>query len=306
MEIDIDSDSIKVYKALSSEVRLALLRSISHGTTTSKKLAKDLHLTQSAVSKNIRILLDAGLIKTEDSTDNRKKVLKLAIQNIDIQLSHTLFPEYHQVTYSIPVGNYFNIEGIHPSCGLVNDKSVILRFDDPTTFLSPERISAQLLWFTSGEVEYQVPLKIPKNAELKMLDISFEAASEFPGSNNNWPSEITFSVNNKDLGKFTVKGNFSDVRGKYTPKWWDDRLSQYGTLVQLRISEHNTGFNGVKFSDFTIKGLNIHENNTVKFKLSVPALRNQTPHGLTLFGSKFGNYPQDILVNSYWSKPASE
>lgn len=300
MELDINNKSIVVYKALASEIRLSILRTLAQGSQTASSLAETLNMTQSGISKNIKLLADANLISVESSDNKREKLLTLSVQDINIHLPESIYPEYHQSTYSIPVGNYFNIENILPSCGMVNRQHVIQRFDDPSTFLSAERMSAELLWFSSGEIEYQLPITIPDHKNLKLLDLSFEIASEFPGSNNNWPSDIQFIINDSYVGTFTVKGNFSDVRGKNTPSWWDNNLSQYGTLIQLRISDRNTGVNGVPISDFNLDQLNTAQNSTLKIKFKISKTANNTPHGLTLFGKHFGNYSQDILVKSYW------
>ncbi len=53
---------------------------------------------------------------------------------------------------------------------------------------------------------------LEEDQHLEMLEISMEIASEFPFSNNNWPSDITFSLNNKYLGTWTSPGDFSDIR----------------------------------------------------------------------------------------------
>jgi predicted transcriptional regulator len=300
MELDLGEHSLAVYRALSSAVRLKILRQIAVKDTTATQLAKQLGLTQSAVSKNLKLLLDSQLIHLEASKDGRSKILKLSIQDITIHLPKEIFPEYHQMDYSIPVGNYFSMDKIQPSCGLASEYAVIKRFDDPSTFFESERLSAQLLWFTSGEIEYQIPIQIPKSASLRLLDISFEAASEFPGSNNNWPSDIELWLNHHFVGEFHVAGNFSDVRGKYTPSWWRDSLSQYGTLIQLRVSDRNTGINGHAISDFNLNDLDVTNTDSIKLKFRIPVTPHNVPHGLTLFGKHFGNYAQDILVSSYY------
>lgn len=301
MELDISNNSIIVYKALSSEIRLNILRLLSNGPLTASVIAEKLKITQSAVSKNVQQLYKANLIQIQTSTNKKEKLLELTVQNIHINLPESVYPEYHQSSYSIPVGNYFNISNIMPSCGMASENNVIKRFDDPSVFLSPQRISAQLLWFSSGEVEYQFPLDIPQNTQLQMLDFSFEISSEFPGSNNNWPSDIQFFLNDTCVGTFSVEGNFSDVRGKYTPKWWDDYLSQYGVLVQLRISSRNSGVNGVPISSYKLSDLNITDESIIKIKFKISKTANNEPHGLTLFGQDFGNYYQDIIVKYYWT-----
>ncbi len=56
-------------------------------------------------------------------------------------------------------------------------------------------MDARILWFTSGFVEYQSPNFLNAEDTLEMLEVSVEISSEFPFSNDNWPSDITFSLN---------------------------------------------------------------------------------------------------------------
>lgn len=301
MELNISNESLPVYKALASEIRLAILHEISLHPITAIELSKKLHLSPPAISKNLKILVEAHLINFEAGPNNHRKKYIPLVQDINIHLPEVIYPEYRTIKQQIPIGNFFNLRDIQPSCGLIGKNSVIQHFDDPSTFISPDRIKAELLYFTSGEIEYKLPInnKIDKN--LKMIVISFEAASEFPGSNNNWPSKIGISINKFDVGSFTLKGNPSDVRGRYTPDWWDDHFSQYGQLVQIRINDQDTGINGVKISDISLKDLQYDSTNSLSLKLKVLNQFNRSPHGLTLFGKHFGNYRQDILLTTYWS-----
>ncbi len=77
-----------------------------------------------------------------------------------------------------------------------------------------------------------------------------EVSSEFPFSNNNWPSDITFSLNGVELGTWTSPGDFADIRGKYTPDWYPDNLNQYGLLKTIRIMDHGTYMEGVPFRHY--------------------------------------------------------
>ncbi len=56
-------------------------------------------------------------------------------------------------------------------------------------------MDGRILWFTKGFVEYQSPNFLSPDEKLEMMEISMEISSEFPFSNNNWPSDITFSLN---------------------------------------------------------------------------------------------------------------
>ena len=301
MDLDVSNHALPVYRALGSEIRLEIIRNIGSGITTASELSKKMSLSESAISKNLAQLLDAGLIVKKASDDDRQNKLELAVQDINIHLPRLLFPKYQRLTYSIPLGNYFAIQNVTASCGLADDSKVIGKFDDPNAFLLPDRFQAQLLWFTKGRIEYQIPNELPPNIQPKMLEISAEMSSEFPRSNNNWPSSIGCYINNQFLGAFTVPGNFSDVRGRLTPSWWDKDYSQYGVLKYIRITDQNTGVDGKQISDVNLSQLKI--SNQAPLRLAFETLPpSGSPHGLTIFGHQFGNYPQDIQVTVYYTE----
>ncbi|WP_260338830.1 ArsR/SmtB family transcription factor [Levilactobacillus parabrevis] len=300
MELDISKASLPVFQALSSDIRLEIIRRVGEGTHTASQLSHEMSLSESAISKNLNILIKAGLLAKKTSVDSRKKDLKLAVQDINVHLPSILFPKYKKLMYDIPIGSYFEIENITSSCGLASSEQVIGKFDDSNAFLSPERFKADLIWFTNGMVKYQLPNQIPRGASPKLIEISFEISSEFPVSNNNWPSNIGCWVNDKFVGSFIVPGNFSDVRGRLTPEWWANDLSQYGQLKHLRVNDESTGVDGQQISDVTLEQLGLDESTSISLTLGVLETNGEN-HGLTLFGQKFGNYSQGINVAVYFA-----
>ena len=61
--------------------------------------------------------------------------------------------------------------------------------------MDTKRVDAALLWFSEGFVEYKFQHMLTDDEDPNMLEISFEIASEFPLSNNVWPSDISIYVN---------------------------------------------------------------------------------------------------------------
>ena len=118
--------------------------------------------------------------------------------------------------------------------------------------------------------------------------------------NNNWPSDISFYLNNVFLGLWTSPGDFGDNKGKYTPSWWPSIINQYGLLKYLRITPNGTYIDGNKISNITIEDVGIRDKQWT-FKIAV---EKDAEHvgGVTLFGSGFGNYNQDIIFRLYYSK----
>lgn len=302
MEIDLTNDSLPVFKALNSETRLEIINKLAQKSYTVTELADELHYSKAVISKHIRILEDAGILveTTQNMDDRRKKYLQIVTDSILINLPQKIYPEFRRIDYDIELGNYFSNQDIEPTCGMVGKDSRIGKFDDPEIFLSPQRFKASLIWFSNGTVEYVVPNKIPQNASPELIEVSMEVSSEFPQSNNNWPSDLSFWINDVFVGFDTVPGNYSDVRGRLTPSWWDSSFSQYGLLKHLRVLKTDTAIDGESISDITINDLNLTSGSTIKFKIGIdPASPNQG--GITIFGKDFGNYPQNIKLSVFYS-----
>ncbi len=64
--------------------------------------------------------------------------------------------------------------------------------DDTRYFAHPDRYNADILWFSKGFVEYEIPNFIPGSQKITQILISAELSSEAPGINNVWPSDISF------------------------------------------------------------------------------------------------------------------
>src|SRR5699024_8894480 len=124
--------------------------------------------------------------------------------------------------------------------------------DEPRFFMDSRRMNANILWFTSGYVEYKTPNLLKAADTLHQIDISMELSSEFPFSNDVWPSDVTFWLNDIKLGIWTSPGDFADTRGKLNPDYWPDNLNQYGLLKTIRITKHGTYIDGDLLSDITV------------------------------------------------------
>ncbi|MFD1430247.1 MULTISPECIES: ArsR/SmtB family transcription factor [Lacticaseibacillus] len=303
MELQLDENALVVLHALDSETRIEIMNQLAKQPMNVTRLASELHYSKAIVSKHLKALGEAGLIvqRADTQGDKRQKVFAVQAANINFSLPETVYPEFKRLDYELPLGNYFANEGIEPSCGLANKDEAIGDFDDPTVFLQPERLSASLLWFTKGRIEYMLPNEVKGNRRAEMIDISFEISSEFPGSNNNWPSDISFWLNDVKIGTITVPANYSDVRGKLTPRWWPSTHSQYGVLKHLHIQRDSTGLDGYEISKASLANLDLQDSSTLRFAIGIDPT---SPHqgGMTLFGKDFGNYPQDIHVTYYFSK----
>jgi predicted transcriptional regulator len=306
MELTLDKDSLAVYKALASDTRLEILDLLAENPRTATELAESLKLSKAVLSRHITQLEKVGLIrlsKSKRSDDNRKKVYALNVDHADIVFPHKVYFPFLKRTHDIELG-YFSDFLTKPTCGLADSNHVIGKIDDERSFVSKERIQATLLWVSQGYVEYKIPNLLESGEQPQMLELSLEISSEYPVSNNAWPSDITFTVNDKQVGTWTCPGNYSDVRGKLTPSWWNENFSQYGLLKYLRVNQYGTSIDGDRISDISIEDLHLDDSPFLKLRIGVlPEAKNQG--GLTIFGRDFGNHPQDITLSLYYSNPES-
>jgi predicted transcriptional regulator len=303
MKIDTNPRSLPIYEALASSVRLQVINLLAQQDMNIKELAQALGLSSAIMTMHVKKLEKAGIIQATmiPSKGGIKKVCSLVAETITID-----FPRkgdwspgrsYHQTIVS--VGHYTDFQ-IEPTCGLATTEKVIGEFDEPRCFLDAERFNAKILWFGCGFIEYKVPNYLLKNETPEELEISMEISSEAPFTNQNWPSDITFHINGVDLGTWTSPGDFGGKRGKYTPDWWWDEVNQYGLLKVIKVTDQGTFIDGNQISNVTIKSLNIREKQW-NFRISV---KEDSPHvgGVTLFGSGFGNYNQDLVFKLYYQQ----
>ncbi len=307
MQLYLDNISLPVYRALASETRLKILNILADTPSTVSELAEILLISKAILSRHIKILENANLIHLSSafaSSDHRKKVYTLRVDNINIIFPKKIYLPYKKHTTEIKLG-YFSDFDVLPSCGLASKDKVIEKMDDPRVFVSNDRISASLLWFSEGYVEYKIPNSLESGQHPQLLELSLEIASEFPSSNNVWPSDITFTINGVDTGTWTSPGNYSDVCGKLTPAWWDKNFSQYGLLKHLRITKNDTGIDGEKISNINLSDLHLEDSPFITLRIGVKE-DAVNKGGITIFGEYFGNHPQNILLSLYYSESSDK
>lgn len=297
MEVNISYDSLPVFEALASKVRIDIIKLLSKNKLSVKEIAQELQLSSAIVTMHIRKLEEANIIKTERIS--QKKISSLKIDCINITFPEKIFNAFDTKEFSIPIGHYTNYE-IQPTCGLASSNDFIGPVDEPKYFMDPQRMDARILWFNQGFVEYQTPNYFSEQEKIEMIEISLEISSEFPFYNNNWPSDITFYLNDVELGTWTSPGDYGDIRGKYTPAWYPDNLNQYGLLKTIRITNHTTNIDGDTLSNIHLNDLPLDQD-IWTFRIEVKDTAKNIG-GCTLFGKDFGNYDQDIHFKIYYSK----
>lgn len=301
MNISVSEEHLPVYEALASNVRIQIIHLLAERPMNIKELAEQLKLSSAIMTMHVKKLEKAGLIRSEmiPGKAGIKKQCSLVVDHIGVE-----FPKrgeqrrlLHQTEVS--VGHYSDCE-VYPTCGLCTTEKIVGIFDDPRYFLDPDRVNAKILWFGKGFVEYKVFNLLLRDEVPEELEISMEISSEAPFTNNNWPSDISFFMNDVKLGMWTSPGDFGGTRGKLNPDWWSSDVNQYGLLKQLKINRGGTFMDGLQISGVTIDELNLRDKQW-KFRIAV---LEDAAHvgGVTLFGSGFGNYNQDIVFKLYYSR----
>ncbi len=295
-------DDVEVVRGLASPVRLQILQLLrQQGPMNVNEISRHLGLPQSTVATNIQALEGPGLIATEltKAAKGQQKICRARFDEIVIRLDGSdAQTQDNLIEVAMPLGLYTAYQVTAP-CGLCSTEGIIGLLDVPDHFLDPRRMQAALVWFGRGHLEY----KFPNNAKIlgariEAIEYSMELSSEVPGTNSDWPSDISLWVNDIRIGTWTSPGDFGDRRGIYTPRWWKLEGSQYGRLTTWRITAEGCFVDGVKVSAVTLADLDLPSHHSIRLRIGIDEDARH-PGGVNIFGRGFGNYDQDILMRIY-------
>lgn len=289
-------------KALSSKLRVEILQYLAaYPGTGMMELADFFKVSRAAITQNIRQLNEAGLVEFGQSVDDSgaRKSCYLTERQFMLNLGRQ-FQKQKIYSTEIPIGQFINYE-VMPTCGIATTEKLIGHVDDPAFFADPQRVEAGILWFGAGYVEYRLPNYLQKGQQVEELQFSMELSSEAPGVAENWPSDLSFSFNDIQLGNWTSPGDYGDVHGRFTPNWWIPNWNQYGLLKLLCINKSGTYVDGLMVSPVRIEDLDIHEKKEFLFRIAAPA-EALNAGGCTIFGRGFGNYNQGIKFNVIYTE----
>lgn len=297
-----DTDQVeRVLKALDAPNRVKILRYLSNRVASVNDIAVALEIPTSTAAAHIEVLEEAGLIKTELEPASRglRKVCARMIDRVVLDLPVVEQARGDAVELTMPIGAFVDCQ-VSPTCGLLGMDGPIGLLDDPRSFYEPRRIEAQLIWFHHGYLEYRFPNRLPASARPLSLQLSLEACSEAPLYNLDWPSDLTVWVNGVELGSWTSPGDFGGERGRLTPEWWTPRNTQFGLLKTWTVTGAATAIDGVALSAVTVQNLQLNTRPFISLRIGVKADATHVG-GLNLFGHRFGNYPQDLVLRIAYS-----
>lgn len=291
--------SVPILQALGNETRLLILSLLSHRAMNVSALAEATGLAPSTVAFNIKQLESCGLVNVQflPGTRGQQKLVSKRYDEVHFKLPGVAIESDSNVTeVSMPIGNFKRIS-VKPTCGLASDSKYIGMIDDARSFYEPEHVFAQILWFRQGFVEYDFPNNVPLGAQPLDVELSMEICSEAPEYDLDWPSDITLSINEVEIGTWTSPGDFGGTRGKLTPPWWPVEQTQYGVLKRWRISAEGSFIDGEPLSGVRLSDLELEGRTHVGVRLEVKQTARHVG-GLNLFGRRFGNYAQDLAMRT--------
>jgi predicted transcriptional regulator len=286
-----------IFKGLASEPRLNILRFLYGNVRSVNDIATALEMPPTTVAMHIRVLEEAGLVRTElqpASRGRQKMCSRIHYDRLVIILPRSNPLPKEPIVVSMPIGAFTDCQ-VTPTCGLATSHSLIGEVDNPAMFYHPDRVQAQIIWFKQGYLEYRFPNTLAKDVILDSLQFSMEICSEAPTHADDWPSDITLWVNNVEIGTWTSPADFGSDRGTLTPEWWGDWSSQYGLLKIWRIAQNGCFVDGNRVSDITLTNLHLRQHDFISMRIGIKQDANYVG-GLNLFGHGFGNYPQDIVM----------
>ncbi len=286
-----------VGKALSSPVRLEILKLLYEESLNIGEISEKLSIAPSSAAMHVNILEKADLINAEVQPGTRGAVRLCSKKNdiVNISLDNVSQKVNQVVSVNMPIGAYTDCE-MFSTCGIADENGIIGNEDALQCFYLPERMNAQIIWSSSGYVEYKFPNQLPKRSELKMLGLSMEICSEAPNYRENWKSDITVWINGIDCGTWRSPGDFGARRGRLTPSSWSSGSTQYGLLTTWKVRKDGCYINENKVGDTHIGMLSIKENEPIVIRIGNKKDAKYVG-GFNIFGEKFGDHSQNIILS---------
>lgn len=263
---------VRIGKALSSPIRLNILNLLKNTPLSLQEIADILSIPVSSTALHIKILEEAKLIVTETQPGlhGSMRVCICSMQTFHLEtFDADADLADNTITLDMPVGNYYQIE-VEPTCGLADENGVMDAYDSARTFYSPLRGNAQLIWFQQGFVEYRFP-----NLTNPLLELH----------------EISFCM------ELCSPGDYGARRGRLTPPAWPNGRTQYGLLKNFSVRESGSYLDGRLIDpQLSLKDLKLQDHPYISLLIQI---KKDARHigGINLFGEKYGDFPQGIVMS---------
>lgn len=299
-------DSAGLFKVLSSDTRRGILRTLQRGPMGIAALAEGLSVSRSSITRHIQDLVEEGLVSSDtvSAEQGTQKLCRLRYEHIIVSFEGPPAPLERVEETEMPLGMYSRAEVERP-CGLASSTGIVGSIDDPQSFLLPERATAQLIWVGPGFVEYVFPNHVPPEADITRLELAMEICSELALHRKDYPGDVTVWINDVEIGTWTSFGGYGENRGRLTPAWWWDTRTQYGMLKVWSVDNEGSCVDGSPVSAATLSQLGLCHHAPIKVRIGLKPDATNTG-GFNLFGKRFGNYEQDLIMRLHYLDQRNE
>ncbi len=293
-----DKNILKIGIALSSPIRIAILKQVNKEGKTLSELAKLNFVSFSSIVFHTKLLEEAKLVQIKTIKTNNgsaKLVIKGCVEiNVDFDDLSTVASMIKRYHSSVHVGDYTSAE-FGDNNGFVI-KSNFHSFYQDSPFLE-ERRNADLIYTNRGFVEYSFDNTEFRHKKIDEISFSLEICSEVPYFNNSFESLIGFSINGIEAIDFISPGDFGGRRGRVSPSDSSLNATQYGQLKTIVVNDNGVYLDGVlQNANIKIQGLNLDKSNRVLFRITSKK-KDNAYGGFNIFGKNYGDYPQDIEMD---------
>lgn len=280
--------------ALAHPLRLTILEQLLTQPRSITEIAKINKITNSTAIFHLKLMEKAQLVFSRCQPNKKGKTLIFYINfsEIGISTQPKAQSDIHIFTQSAGVGEYVEACFSKYLRIATSDNIIVLEHND--AFHSC-RFDAQLLCTDGGKFTYAFSNAFAKENTVRRIEFSLELCSESPYFRNDWKSEISFDVNGTEILTYISPGDFGDRRGKLNPPWWANKYTQYGQLVRIAIDREGVWLNGNLSNAITLDCLQLEKSNRLTFSVYTKDDAKYAG-GFNLFGKKFGNFEQDIVL----------
>jgi len=294
------NDIYAICNALGNEKRLGILKALNVPpyVFSVSQLSKELKLPVSTLMHHLNILEKAYLVGYEyhSSPKGDIRMYRRGMQAVTLSLYNSEREKKKELSTSIQnlkVGMFADFYG--DALNLVTRENVYYTRDG-NCFI-PQRYDAELVFSPMGVIEYYFDNSVAKKSKITELLLSFELCSEAPFYDANYKSSVTFWINDVRLATHTLTGDYGDRPGKLNPEWWAKlKNTQHGQMLTISVNASGVSINGTLVNKMIgINELNLQSGNKIAFKFGNEDTATH-PGGFNLFGSGFGDYEQDIVL----------
>lgn len=284
-------EGLPVFKALGSSTRVAIMELlIEKGPMRMTAIAQHLGITGGALTSHVKELTDAGLIYIETTGGkhglqkichayDRRILVEAAPAGLDLQI--------HQ--QDLPVGS-FSESQVSGVSGLARREGPLDAGNATNAFQSAERDRAGLVWFSEGNLAYNLATPLTQGDKALELNISLELASFASDASSKTGADVTLAVNDTQVASWAVPLGRMGERNQHG--WWQRGWPQHGHLSLVSINGEGTYVDGKRVSSVKVSNLALEEGD-INLSISTKA-RSRKAGGLMIFGSTFGHHEQNI------------